>query len=250
VDAPAIPLLRLICALDGRPLMSRILSGVRFLVRTRTGTMESAEYSASPRGPRSNGSSPGRRWCVAAASTLCYACLPKRTTSTRSQQSHPSPRARAGLLSLTQLAPSWCCDPPFPQIAETAKSAAPDQERSSSCFPHSVNRRASACGPGRRPAPQPPPPPGGCEGVAVPEGAGGRSTPGYPQPFQSRGHEAPRLTTIFPRVFHRARFPPAPQRSRLGACPAAARAPGWWREPTSNASVVHRREARVPRPRS
>jgi hypothetical protein len=171
---------------------------------------ESAEYSACPDGPRTHAWSPGRSWCVAAAFPLCYACLPKRTTSTRSQPSQPHPRARARVFSASaSWPPVGAAIPRFPYIAETAKSAAPDQERSSSCFPHSVNRRASACGPGRKPAPQPPSP-GGCVGAAVPEGAGARSAAGYPQPFQTSSGKTPRLTTVFPRVFHRARFSPGP----------------------------------------
>jgi hypothetical protein len=212
---------------------------------------ESAEYSACPDGPRTHAWSPGRSWCVAAASPLCYACLPKRTTSTRSQPSQPPPRARARVFSASaSWSPVGAAIPRFPYIAETAKSAAPDQERSSSCFPHSVNRRASACGPGRKPAPQPPSPPGGCVGAAVLEGAGARSAAGYPQPFQSSSGKAPRLTTVFPRVFHRARFSPGPLPLRALARPGAAPRTGRGPEPTPTASFVHRREGRSPRPRS
>src|SRR5215469_5688832 len=192
--------------------MEQNVQRVRFLVTTQMGILESAEYSACPDGHPTHRWSPGRSWCVAAASTLCYACLPKRTTSTRSQTSQP-PRACARVFSSPSWPPVGAAAPRFPNNPETAKSAAPDQERSSSCFPHSVNRRASACGPGRKPAPRPPPPPGGYVGAAVPEEAGDRSTRGYPQPFQTSGGEAPRLTTVFPRVFHRARFSQARLRS-------------------------------------
>jgi len=205
---------------------------------------ESAEYNASPEESRTDGWSPGRSWCVAAAFPLCYACLPKRTTSTRSQRSQP-PRACARVFSAS---PSWSPVGPatsrFPRRRRGV--CLPDQDRSSSCFPHSVNRRASACGPGRRPAPQPPPPPGGREGAAVLERAGPRSTAGYPQPFQSSSGKAPRLTTDFPRVFHRARFSPAPLRSRRARCPTGAPGPGRGGNQTSNAFVVHRREGRIP----
>jgi hypothetical protein len=220
--------------------MEQNVQRVRFLVTTQMGILESAEYSACPDGHPTHRWSPGRSWCVAAASTLCYACLPQRTTSTRSQTSQP-PRACARVFSSPSWPPVGAAIPRFPYNAETAKSAAPDLERSSSCFPHSVNRRASACGSGRKPAPQPPPPPGGRVGAAVPEEAGTRSTASYPQPFQTSRGKAPRLTTVFPRVFHRARFSPVSRRARLERCPAAAPATraGVGNE-TSNA-FVHRR---------
>jgi hypothetical protein len=204
--------------------MSRIFNGVRILIPTLMGILESAEYSASPDGRPTHRWSPGRSWCVAAASDLCYACLPKRTTSTRSQTSQP-PRARARVFSSPGWPPVGAAIPRFPYNAETAKSAAPDLERPSSCFPHSVNRRASACGPGRKPAPQPPPPHGGRVGAAVPERAGARSTASYPQPFQTSSGRAPRLTTVFPRVFHRARSSPVLRRPGPSAAPAAPLAP-------------------------
>jgi hypothetical protein len=76
-----------------------------------------AEYNV-PRGPAppappADGLSPARRWCVATAIHNCYACLPKRTTSTLSQPSQPPAHARAGLLTLTKLPCSWRCDPRF-----------------------------------------------------------------------------------------------------------------------------------------
>ena len=212
------------------------------------GLLESAEYSASPDGHPTHRWSPGRSWCVAAAPTLCYACLPKRTTSTRSQTSQP-PRARVRVFSSPSWPPVGAAIPRFPYNAETAKSAAPDLERSSSCFPHSVNRRASACGPGRKPAPQPPPPPGGYVGAAGPEEAGTRSTASYPQPFQTSRGKAPRLTTVFPRVFHRARFSPAHLPARHTRCPAAARWPGRGAGTRPRTLFVHRREGRVRRGR-
>jgi hypothetical protein len=224
---------------------------VRFLVPTQTGILESAEYSACPDGHPTHRWSPGRSWCVAAASTLCYACLPKRTTSTRSQTSQP-PRARVRGSSPHPAGLQLALRPPVsPYNAETAKSAAPDLERSSSCFPHSVNRRASACGPGRKPAPQPPPPPGGCVGAAVPEEAGARSTASYPQPFQTCSGKAPRLITVFPRLFPKPgsrqhTVEPGPER-----CPTAAsvtRAGGG--KQTSKAFVRRRGRAASAGPRS
>src|SRR5215467_740635 len=198
------------------------------------GLLESAEYSACPGGHPTHRWSPGRSWCVADAPTLCYACLPKRTTSTRSQPSQP-PRARARAFSSPGWSPVGAAIRRFPYNAETAKSAAPDLDRSSSCFPHSVNRRASACGPGRKPAPQPPPPPGGCVGAAVLEEAGPRSAAGYPQPFQTSGGKAPRLTTVFPRVFHKDTVLAGTSSIPLSAPPGGERR-RWWRggNPTSN----------------
>jgi hypothetical protein len=61
------------------------------------------------------------------------------------------------------------------------------------CFPHSLNRRASACGSGRTPAPQPSRGPDRAPGGCGPRGAGDRSTPGYPQRFQMPGWECTAL---------------------------------------------------------
>jgi hypothetical protein len=123
-----------------------------------------------------------------------------------SQQSPPLARTRAGHPSPPAARRSGLRLPCQHRV-DTEVRGFLDQEGSSPCFPHSLNRRASACGSGRTPAPQPPPPHGGCRGAAVHEGAGARSTARYPQRFQTYGVGAPRLVTGYPQVFHKlARF--------------------------------------------
>ncbi len=233
------------------------------------GSPEPAEYSAQPGAAVARRVSPARRSLVATPRAPAGhprtpwqrplptvrglledgALRPDSPSVTLARQSgrrapcrsHHSRRARARVFfSPHLLSISWSCDSRF-SPERKRRECGLDQERSSPCFPHNLNRRASACGPGRKPAPQPPPTPSGREGAAVPGGAGGRSTAGYPQPFQTRSWKAPRLITVYPRVFHRGPFSPRPPWSPAHSPPTAAARAGSGREPNSNPLFVHRR---------
>ena len=204
-----------------------------------------AEYSARP------GASPGTRpatVCGLLGDGALRSDSPSATLACQADDEHPGaaippPRARARFLSSPSCRAAGAAAHRFhlPYRAETAKRVRLTiRNLFSFCFPHNLNRRASACGPGRIPAPQPPPPPGGCEGAAVPEGAGSRSTAGYPQPFQTPDRVAPRLATVLPQVFHRAGARLARPRSRRSGCPPANRRPGSARDPFLNPPLFHR----------
>ena len=148
------------------------------------------------------------------------ACLSRRRPPCRS---HHALRVRArGSFPSPDCPPAVGAAAPGSAHREERRVGLLDQDGCSSCFPHSLNRRASACGPGRTPAPQPPPRHGGWKGVAVPGGAGDRSAAGYPQRIQSCGTDAPSLATGYPHVFHKSRC--RPDRCWLRALAAGVRA--------------------------
>jgi len=130
---------------------------------------------------------PGRVDCRATGRLLLFACLAgyghlaaaidRRRLQASSGVEHGQPNAAV----------------PLPQPGKRRKEDLCTREedlctiRSSLCFPHSLNRRASACGPGRISAPRPPLPAWRVRG-----GCGSRRSPGPGVTALSTGFPEPR----------------------------------------------------------
>src|SRR5262245_42146417 len=147
---------------------------------------------------------PCRHAPIAAARGVCYACLPQVKGRTPCR-SHPSiSRVSTAPPRLLRQPSPGCPAAAAPRVRE-AGGEDRDTEDVLPCFPHSLNRRASACGSGRTPAPRPSRGPRSGARWLRSRGAGDRSTPGYPQRFQMLAGECTSSGTGYPHVFHKTR---------------------------------------------
>ena len=118
-----------------------------------------------PRGVR-NGPRPATSPLQPPRSSATLAC--HKSTGGPPCRSHPSTCASHRATSSPPAAPfGLSCGRRLPGFGRTAEED-PRTEVLRPCFPHSLNRRASACGSGRTPAPQPSPGPGRARGGCGP----------------------------------------------------------------------------------